>query len=47
MDYSTFLGELSKLKDIPLMMEHLNTAEEYELAAGYIRSVGKEEGIVI
>ena len=47
MDYATFLRELSKLKDIPLMMEHLNTAEEYKLAAGYIRSVGKKEGIEI
>ncbi len=45
MDYTTFLRELGKLKDIPLMMEHLNTAEEYKLAADYIRSVGKKEGI--
>lgn len=45
MDYGVFLKELSKLKDIPLMMEHLATQEEYSLAAKYIRSVGKEEGI--
>ena len=45
MDYATFLRELSKLKDIPLMMEHLNTTEEYDLAAAYIRSVAKAEGI--
>ena len=45
MDYGVFLKELSKLKDIPLMMEHLNTQEEYSLAAPYIRSVGKKEGI--
>ena len=47
MDYTAFLRELSKLKDIPLMMEHLKTEEEYKLAAGYIRSVGTKEGIVI
>ena len=47
MDYAVFLNELSKLKDIPLMMEHLNTAEEYDLAAAYIRSVAKGEGILI
>ncbi len=47
MDYAIFLRELSKLKDIPLMMEHLDTAEEYKLAAGYIRSVGKKVGIAI
>ncbi|HEX7585790.1 MAG TPA: TIM barrel protein, partial [Prolixibacteraceae bacterium] len=41
LDYSVILTELSKLKDIPLMMEHLKTAEEYDQAAGYIRSVGK------
>lgn len=41
LDYPVFLTELAKLKDIPLMMEHLNTAEAYAQAAGYIRSVGK------
>lgn len=47
MDYKVFLNELSKLKDIPLMMEHLETSEEYDLAAKYIRSVGKKDGIII
>ncbi len=37
LDYRAYLHELSKLKDIPLMMEHLETAGEYELAAEYIR----------
>ncbi|MFC2125387.1 sugar phosphate isomerase/epimerase family protein [Bacteroidota bacterium] len=45
LDYATFLTELSKLKDIPLMMEHLNTQEEYNMAADYIRSVGKKVNI--
>jgi sugar phosphate isomerase/epimerase len=45
LDYNTFLTELAKLRDIPLMMEHLNTAEEYALAADYIRSVGKQNKI--
>jgi len=47
LNYNVFLTELSRLKDIPLMMEHLNTAEEYASAAGYIRSVGKRNKIVI
>jgi len=47
MDYVAFLSELCKLKDIPLMMEHLETSEEYDQAASYIRSVGKKEGITI
>ncbi|HAQ20580.1 MAG TPA: xylose isomerase [Prolixibacteraceae bacterium] len=45
LDYPVFLKELAKLKDIPLMMEHLNTAEEYLQAAAYIRSVGKAVGV--
>ena len=40
LDYVVYLQELAKLKDIPLMMEHLNSAEEYDQAASYIRSVG-------
>lgn len=47
LDYSVFLKELVKLKDVPLMMEHLKTDEEYGLAAEHIRSVGKSEGIAI
>ena len=41
LDYAVFLTELAKLKNVPLMMEHLKTAEEYICAAEYIRSVGK------
>lgn len=41
LDYSAFLTELAKLKDIPLMMEHLNSDEEYAEAAAHIRSLGK------
>ena len=47
LNYETFLTELYKLKDIPLMMEHLNTAEEYASAADYIRSVGKLNKIIL
>jgi sugar phosphate isomerase/epimerase len=47
LNYDTFLVELSRLKDIPLMMEHLNNAEEYASAADYIRSVGKRQKIMI
>jgi sugar phosphate isomerase/epimerase len=45
LDYSVYLKELQKLKDIPLMLEHLKTAEEYKAAADYIRSVGKQNNI--
>jgi sugar phosphate isomerase/epimerase len=45
LDYVTFLKELSRFPDTPLMLEHLPSAEEYELAAKHIRSVGAEIGL--
>ncbi len=47
LDYDTYLTELTKLKDIPLMMEHLKTAEQYNAGAKYIRSVGKRNNITL
>ncbi|WP_026464249.1 sugar phosphate isomerase/epimerase family protein [Adhaeribacter aquaticus] len=47
MDYKVFLSELSKLKDVPLMLEHLPTNEEYKQAANYVRSIGEQEGILL
>ena len=47
LDYKVFLTELAKLKDVPLMMEHLKTADEYAQAATHIRSVGKEVNIIL
>src|SRR5690242_122339 len=41
-DYRRYLTELSKLNDVPLMMEHLKTAEEYQEGAAYIRRIGAE-----
>ncbi len=39
-DYKVYLRELSKLdKDTTLLIEHLPNAQEYQLAAEYIRSV--------
>jgi sugar phosphate isomerase/epimerase len=45
LDYSVFLQEMSKLNDIPMMMEHLEKQEDYYLAAQYIRKIGSETGI--
>ena len=47
MNYRVFLRELSKLKGVPLMMEHLDTAEEYSKAAEHIRQVAGENGVAI
>jgi sugar phosphate isomerase/epimerase len=47
LNYSVFLTELAKLDGIPLMMEHLNSAEEYNLASKYIRSVASANNILL
>lgn len=47
LDYGIFLQELSRLRDVPLMMEHLKTDEEYTLAADHIRSVGRSVQIQV
>ena len=46
LDYSTYLGELAKLgREVPLMLEHLRTAEEYDEGRLYIRNVGDRVGL--
>jgi len=46
LDYSTYLGELAKLgREVPLMLEHLKTAEEYDEGRLYIRNVGDKVGL--
>ena len=45
LDYATFLKELSKIPDTPLMLEHLPNAKEYKLAAEHIRGVAKRTGL--
>ena len=46
LDYRTFLRELESLpQDAPLLIEHLKSAEEYDLAREHIISVGKEIGV--
>jgi len=46
LDYRVYLRELSRLdKDVTLMLEHLPSEEEYDLAAAHIRSVAEAEGV--
>jgi len=48
LDYRVYLREINKIsKDIPLMLEHLKTEDDYNLAAQYIRSIAKDEGIPV
>jgi len=45
LDYRVFLREAARLPDMPIMLEHLPTAEEFALAAEYLRSVARGEGL--
>ncbi|MHB0874643.1 MAG: sugar phosphate isomerase/epimerase family protein [Anaerolineae bacterium] len=46
LDYRAFLTELSRLPaDTPLMLEHLQTAAEYDQAAEHVRSVARDIGL--
>ncbi len=48
LDIAAYLRELDKLDaDVPLMVEHLPTAEEYDLAVAHIRGVADETGVPI
>ena len=47
LDYVTFLKELSKLKNVPLMIEHLKTEEEFDRAARHIRDIGRQHNIFL
>jgi sugar phosphate isomerase/epimerase len=46
LDYRTLLKELNKLdKNLPLMLEHLSSKEEYKKAKEYIEKIAHQEGI--
>lgn len=46
LDYAVLLRELHRLnRDIPVILEHLSSEEEYRRAAAYVRSVASAEGI--
>jgi sugar phosphate isomerase/epimerase len=46
LDYRTYLSELARLPaGVPLMVEHLKSAEEYGLAVAHIRAVAAECGL--
>jgi sugar phosphate isomerase/epimerase len=46
LDYSVLLQEMDRMDpDMPLMLEHLPSEEEYAAAAEWVRGKAKEEGI--
>jgi sugar phosphate isomerase/epimerase len=45
-DYQAYLTELAKLgREVPLMLEHLKTAEEYDEGRAYIQKVAATAGV--
>jgi sugar phosphate isomerase/epimerase len=45
LDYKIYLSELSRLKDVPLMLEHLKTKEDYDQAAANVKKTGASVGV--
>jgi sugar phosphate isomerase/epimerase len=46
LDYAAYLVELAQLgRNVPLMLEHLKTAEDYDEGRSYIRKVGARMGL--
>jgi sugar phosphate isomerase/epimerase len=46
LDYKTFLKRLAALPaDVPLMIEHMKNAEEYDRSREYVFQIGKELGV--
>jgi sugar phosphate isomerase/epimerase len=46
LDYAAYLSAVAKLDDdLPVMLEHLHTAEAYEEAAKYLRSAAAKAGV--
>jgi sugar phosphate isomerase/epimerase len=48
LDLRTLLRELNQLDpNLPMMLEHLPSETDYDLAAAHVRAVAKEEGIML
>ena len=45
LDYAVYLRELSKLKDVPLILEHMEEPEPYRKAIVYLKKVASEQGL--
>jgi len=46
LDYAVYLRELDKLDpDVPLILEHMRTADEYRAGGAYVRGVAKQVGV--
>ena len=48
LDYRVLLEEINRLDaDVPFMLEHLPTEEDYDLAAQFVRNVAEELGVAL
>lgn len=48
LDYPTFLREVERINpDLPVMLEHLPTSDDYRLAAEHVRQIAKQENITL
>ncbi len=47
MDYNVFLQELARYPEVPLMLEHLENEQEYDLATKAVREVAAQVGVEI
>ncbi|MFN5343383.1 MAG: sugar phosphate isomerase/epimerase family protein [Roseiflexaceae bacterium] len=45
LDYVSILRTLAPLGDVPLMLEHLQEAQQYAAAAAYVRAAAQQAGI--
>jgi sugar phosphate isomerase/epimerase len=45
LDYAVYLSELSKLNDIPLMLEHMEEPKQYKAALKHLHGVAKENNL--
>jgi sugar phosphate isomerase/epimerase len=45
LDYPVYLKELSKLDNVPLMLEHLEWPEDYKSAAEYVKKIAGQNNI--
>jgi sugar phosphate isomerase/epimerase len=47
LDYAVYLKELSKLDNVPLMLEHMEEPEEYKVANIFLRKVAMMNNLII
>ena len=47
LDYETFLTEMQAYPEVPLMLEHLDTQEDYRIAAENVRKVAAKLGFAM